>query len=528
MTDIELRVGSEWRNFHETVSCTPAAHAILHGGWGLRSAASWLRDSGVAFEKLIGAALPENRRINPFGVAFSFSDIIGTDGIALDTAGLGAMFEVQQQDLHDPGGDPAHLALVAGGVRLRELMAWLAERDLSLETTGSYDNQSLAGSAATGVHGSALGKGGVQNHIRGIHLITGPDQSLWLERKSDPRLADAFATQFARKVVRNDALFDAALVNLGAMGIVNALLIEAVPLFYLDVVAQRKAIDAGWLDDLSRGDFDAIAARFGYSRTPYYYEIILNPFVALDAFEAMHTFYFPSESFPLAPRGEIEGAPPLTGITRLLVAAMTPTNPAKFGPLPEHFELPDEFDLPTAYAEGWFVKIPSVNDDGKQRIWPELVRGFVDRGGPVYSAAFALNRADIARAFPEIMKAVAGSPKHFVTTMRFVSRAAGILPFTHFDDSVVIDFDGAGAGMSRHPPVAVAKVRKALDTLKIRYALHWGKLGDNDDTLIEKNFGKRGDPSKRLAKWCAARAKLVPGALGDLFASDALKRWRMS
>ena len=148
MTDIELRVGGKWKNFHETVTSEPAAHAVLHGGWGLRASSDWLRESGIAFEELIAAALPGPRRISPFGAAYSFSDIIGTDGIALDTAGLGAMFKVRQEELFDSAKDPTHLALVAGGVRLRELMAWLAEHDLSLETTGSYDNQSLAWSAA--------------------------------------------------------------------------------------------------------------------------------------------------------------------------------------------------------------------------------------------------------------------------------------------------------------------------------------------------------------------------------------------
>ncbi|MGQ3139711.1 MAG: FAD-binding protein [Sphingopyxis solisilvae] len=528
MTDIELRVSSDWRNFHETVESRPAAHAVLHGGWELRSAASWFRDSGIAFEKLIQTALPEQRRINPFGAAFSFSDILGTDGIALDTAGLGAIFDVQTGDLHPQAKPPRSFALAAGGVRLRELMRWLSERDLSLETTGSYDNQSLAGSAATGVHGSALGKGGVQNHIRGLHLVTGPDRSIWLERKTAPCLADDFARQFARKVVRDDRLFEAALVNLGAMGIVNAVLIEPVPLFYLDVLAQRKAIDLEWLRDIARGNFTKIASHFGYDGEPYYYELILNPFVPLESFEAMHTFYFPSQSFPLAPRGEIGAAPALTGITRLLIAAMSPASPTNFGPLPQGWELPEDFDLPSAYAEEWFIPVPTSNDDGRQRSWPELVRSFVDRGGPVYSAALAIDRADLVRAFPAIMAAVAGSPKHFVTTLRFVTGAAGTIPFTRFTESVVIDFDGAGKGLSKHPPLAVAKARKALDAMKISYGLHWGKLGENDAALIEHNFGKRTDNSRPLGKWCAARAKLVPSVVGDLFASDALLRWRMN
>lgn len=528
MTDIELRVGSEWRNFHETVRSRPAAFATLYGGHTIRSASDWFRESGVAFMDLIGKALQGGKAINSFGAAYSFSDIIGTAGIALDTVGLGAMFELQADELDDPARDPSMLALVGGGVRLRELMTWLADRDLSLETSGSYDNQSLAGSIATGVHGSALGKGGVQNHVRGIHLVTGPDSSWWIERTNDAYLSDDFARTFATGVKRNDAEFESALINLGGMGIINALLIEAVPLFYLDVIAQKKAIDQTWFDKMADGDFSWVASQFGYAREPYYYEITLNPFVHLGDFASLHTLYFPTENFPFVPRGELEGVHYLTALARLFAALAMPQKEAiALEAAPLGPQLPDDFDLPTFYADNWFTVIPSTSDDGKERTWRELVRAFVDRGGQLYSAAFALDRADIPRAYPEIMNALSGKPRHFVATIRFVTDAAGTIPFSHFSESVVIDFDGAGEALSKHPPIAIAAVRAALDAAGIPYALHWGKLGENDQALIDANFGDRATPDTKLAQWCDIRQQLLPGPLSAVFENEALRRWKM-
>ncbi len=54
----------------------------------------------------------------------------------------------------DVSGD---LVRVQGGIRLRELGVELARHGLAMENLGDVDAQTLAGSLATGTHGTGVG-----------------------------------------------------------------------------------------------------------------------------------------------------------------------------------------------------------------------------------------------------------------------------------------------------------------------------------------------------------------------------------
>ena len=84
------------------------------------------------------------------------------------------------------------------------------------------------GAVAPGTHGAAIDIGGVQEYVVGIHLIGAGGRHIWLERASRPIVTDAFVAMLGAELVRDDAMFNAALVSFGSFGIVHAVLFEAV------------------------------------------------------------------------------------------------------------------------------------------------------------------------------------------------------------------------------------------------------------------------------------------------------------
>ena len=56
----------------------------------------------------------------------------------------------------------------------------------SLKASGASNGQTMAGATATGTHGAAFKVGAVHDTIVGLHMITGPDKHVWLEKASYP------------------------------------------------------------------------------------------------------------------------------------------------------------------------------------------------------------------------------------------------------------------------------------------------------------------------------------------------------
>src|SRR5207248_1908880 len=86
--------------------------------------------------------------------------------------------------------------------------------------------------------------GSMQDFVIGMHIVTGPDRAIWLERASHPVLSDLIIGGLGAELVRDDTLFNAALVGFGSFGIIHGLMIEAEPLYLLEVTRVRMALEA--------------------------------------------------------------------------------------------------------------------------------------------------------------------------------------------------------------------------------------------------------------------------------------------
>ncbi|MYS41564.1 FAD-binding protein, partial [Streptomyces sp. SID5998] len=103
---------------------------------------------------------------------------------------------------------------VGGGVRYAELARRVHAHGLALPNMASLPHISVAGSVATGTHGSGVANGPLASAVREVELVT----------------ADGTSATIAR----GDARFDGAVTSLGALGVVTALTLDLVPAFEVE------------------------------------------------------------------------------------------------------------------------------------------------------------------------------------------------------------------------------------------------------------------------------------------------------
>jgi hypothetical protein len=449
-------------------------------------------------------------------------------------------------------------------MKIHQINQFLENHGMSLRTTGAHDGQSIAGAIATGAHGSVPTFGAIQNHVRGLHIIVSPDKAVWIEPDSRPALDPDFARSFSDEVIRCDAVFDAAVVHLGGMGIINAVLLEVEDIFLVELIQRKHGINPDWIDDLVAGDFSSIARRLGFDRDvpPYYLQIILNPFDPYGA-RALHRLLYKQPCLAL-PSPEVEkhnksilGEPMnLVANAMKLVSKHHDVHPDdRAFSFKEHIiELMMEFSYQqypkiVHHAEKEDDPFASLSDKVKRRLLSfadDIVTLFSNEDddpephspklmtwgqampahqfmGDLFSVAFAIDRTMLKRVLDVLFAAFnLDDGGDFVVTLRFVPKSAGLLAFTRFDDNVVIDLDG----MRTPDSISVAKrILAAFEAENVPYCLHWGKLGEITPHHIAANFGDPAQANTPAHRWTSARNNLLPAEMRANFGNAALRQW---
>jgi len=205
---------TEWRNWAGDQSCSPASFELPRSRAEVVAAVERAAESG--------------RTVRAAGAGHSFTDAALTDGILLSLERMNRVLEV----------DPANCLLrVEAGITLRELNEVLWRHGLALENLGDIDVQSIAGATATGTHGTGHGLPNLSAALHSIELVTGNGSVVELYEKSD---AEAWR---------------AARVSLGALGVVTAVTLRAVPAFTLEGIDAPMPLEETLdrLDELAEG-----------------------------------------------------------------------------------------------------------------------------------------------------------------------------------------------------------------------------------------------------------------------------------
>ncbi len=184
-----------WSNWPGDQACSPA---------------SLERPADVdAVAAAVVRAAGEDRGVRVAGAGHSFTDAVLTDGTLLSLERMGRVLDA----------DPATgLVRVEAGITLHVLNHALWDLGLALENLGDIDVQSVAGATATGTHGTGARLRNLSAAIESVELVTADGSTVECNEADDP---DGWR---------------AARVSLGALGVVTAVTLRAVPAFTLEGV----------------------------------------------------------------------------------------------------------------------------------------------------------------------------------------------------------------------------------------------------------------------------------------------------
>ncbi|MFI9759913.1 FAD-binding protein [Streptomyces sp. NPDC051963] len=168
----------------------------------------------------------DSERLRVLGSGHSFNEIAepGVDGALVSLAGMPAEVDVDTA---------ARTVRVGGGVRYAELARRVHKHGLALPNMASLPHISVAGSVATGTHGSGVRNGSLAAPVREVEIITADGSTV--------------------VIGQGDARFDGAVTSLGALGVVTALTLDLEPDFEVEQHVFTELPLAGL-------DFETVAA----------------------------------------------------------------------------------------------------------------------------------------------------------------------------------------------------------------------------------------------------------------------------
>ena len=143
-------------------------------------------------------------QVRPLGTGHSFSPIADTTGVLVSVADLPQTLEMSADRTS---------VTVSAGMRYGELATRLQSVGLALHNLASLPHISVAGSVATGTHGSGVRNGSLATAVIALEMVTADGDPLALSRAADPDR------------------FPGAVVALGCLGVVTSLTIRVEPTY---------------------------------------------------------------------------------------------------------------------------------------------------------------------------------------------------------------------------------------------------------------------------------------------------------
>ncbi|WP_031080616.1 D-arabinono-1,4-lactone oxidase [Streptomyces sp. NRRL WC-3549] len=202
MTETYATATSTWRNWAGNVTARPV-RAVAPA-------------SVAELAEVLRKAAGDGLRVKPAGTGHSFTAAAATDGVLIRPDLLTGVREIDRA---------AMTVTVEAGTPLRHLNTTLARAGLSLTNMGDIMDQTVAGAASTGTHGTGRDSASIAAQIRALELVTADGTVLHC---SPDEHADVFA---------------AARIGLGALGVVTAITFAVEPVFLLTAREEPMPFD---------------------------------------------------------------------------------------------------------------------------------------------------------------------------------------------------------------------------------------------------------------------------------------------
>jgi FAD/FMN-containing dehydrogenase len=463
--------------------------------------------AGQSLDEVIQRAQEAGKRVLAIGAGWGLSEINITDGWLVNTKLLNGCYDIGDGYFHDayPAADRPYVVLAQAGMQIAELNAYLElipqdpARKRALKAAGIGNGQTIAGAVSGNTHGSQINYGAMPDFVVGLHIATGSGRTLWIEKASKPVLNDEFVANIGADLIRDDDVFNAAVVSFGTFGIIAAVAVETAPVYQLAFPA---------IVDIHYDDLKAKLTEFGNADPPglYHYEFIFDPHsrkqIAMEA------------SAPKVPFQSGVKTPQPRWIVR-----------DKHG-----------------YAPG--VNVLSVLGLFRSLVPPSLITGIQFkqyrriallnnvRGTPgqIYTSSIYYLEGYTESAFavsvkdaPEVIDICSEVAKDMrlpsISQVRLVHRSQATLGFTQHAPKTAV-FEVGLIDDGRFPEFE-RKLDTALRAAGIRYTMHWSKNSGIDPDKLDYMYG-----AAKIASWKAARRTVFGNdeALMKMFESDAMVR----
>ncbi len=501
----EVKSLTRWSNYSGTIAprqvplyCTPD----VLGRTGAEAPRK-LKRVGDALKAILAHCFETpDMTLRAIGSRWSFSRIIEPGQLIVDPANLNAIFEVNPDWLtadyrarQRRGFKPM---LVQGGTQIASINRRLLERGLALQTSGAGDGHRIAGCLATGTHGSALNVGAVHDTVLGFHLITAPDQSIFVQSRTNPVCDDAVIEWLRRETglfvtrVDDDELFAAAQVSLGALGFAHAVVIEAEPLYSLrGRIVSRNFADAEVWNALT--DLDTRRFHPDVDQAPFHFEIIFNPHPIEGRAGAFIKMFWKGSGDAAPHESPMPVAPDMSSDAMDVIASLSQALDGPLSSLGVRLAIADQ--LEKRYKPG--DRSPQV---------PGMVFGPTGLPpGHGASTEVVVELSKTRRVLEElyailIREGARGNHLLGAVAVRFVPRTNSLLGLNIRQNNAYIEL----------PSIRNAEVLdiyrqwwNALDAAGIDFGCHWGQLHGMNPDRMDKYF------KERVARWRAARARIL-------------------
>lgn len=443
-------------------------------------------------QQFLAEAVQKNKTVRVLGGNWSWTKVGFTKDWIVSTTRLNRMkrllpTEVESQYHFVPDG----LLFCQCGCSVQEISRILRSFGRALPTSGASNGQTIAGVISNCTHGSAIDFGATPEFVVGLHIITSPDKHVYLERASKPIVSDVFIDKIGAELIRNDDLFNAALVSFGSFGFIHGVMIETEPLYLLNVYRLRINYETvkPVLDSL---DFTNASFLPKPGVRPFHFQAIINPY-DMQAGPYITTMYkenyrddYPRITPNLDKAGPGDDAATTLGKVTTMLPLLTPltvnqTIKGSYGTLHDVWGTHGEV-FSTALAQG---KVQST-----------AIGVPVEYTNKVLDIAFDIN-----------------SDKSFVGVfaLRFVKQTKATVGFTQYPYTCVAEFDSFEALSTWR---FYEGLWNALEQEGIPYSFHWGKINNLNAAMLRRMYGNKID------EWTKARNQLLPAAMLKVFTNQ--------
>ncbi len=181
-----------WSNWSGSVTCSPRHLAYPQ--------------SEEELNEWVCAAGRDGLTVRVAGTGHSFVPLCATDGVLLSLDQLQGVIAADRERLE---------ATIRAGTKLHQLGEPLLAAGMAMANMGDIDRQALAGAVSTGTHGTGRDLGSISTQVVGLRLVLASGELLDCSAEQEP------------------AVFAAARVSLGALGVLSRVTLRLLPAYRL-------------------------------------------------------------------------------------------------------------------------------------------------------------------------------------------------------------------------------------------------------------------------------------------------------